>query len=48
MAGLLASWGEDWLNAHLGPLAVDGLMLISAAALLAISWQTRTARGAGR
>jgi hypothetical protein len=37
MAGLLSSWGEDGLNAYLGPLAVDGLMLISATALLAIS-----------
>lgn len=37
MAGLLTDWGEDWWNAHLGPLAVDGLMLIAAAALLAIS-----------
>jgi len=30
-------WGEDWTNAHLGPLAVDGLMLVSATALLSIS-----------
>lgn len=37
MAGLLSTWGEDQWNAHLGPLAVDGLMLISATALLAIS-----------
>jgi len=37
MSGLLASWGEDWWNSHLGPLAADGLMLIAAAALLAIS-----------
>jgi Protein of unknown function (DUF2637) len=37
MAGLLASWGEDAWNAHLGPLAVDGLMLTAATALLAIS-----------
>lgn len=37
MAGLLAAWGEDALNAHLGPLAVDGLMLVSATALLALS-----------
>lgn len=36
MSGLLTSWGEDPLNAHIGPLAVDGLMLIAAAALLAI------------
>lgn len=37
LAGLLTYWGEDRLNAYLGPLAVDGLMLISAAALLSIS-----------
>ena len=37
MAALMSHWGEDWLNAHLGPLAVDGLMLISATALLAIT-----------
>mgnify|MGYP000877978359 CR=1 FL=1 len=37
LAGLLTYWGEDPLNAYLGPLAVDGLMLISAAALLSIS-----------
>ena len=40
MAGLLASWGEDPWNAHLGPLAVDGLMLVSATALLAITRNT--------
>jgi hypothetical protein len=37
LAGLMTYWGEDWLNAHLGPLAVDGLMLIAATALLSIS-----------
>lgn len=37
MAGLLTSWGEDALNAHVGPLAVDGLMLVAATALLAIT-----------
>jgi hypothetical protein len=37
MAGLLQMWGEDRLNAHLGPLAVDGLMLVAATALLAIT-----------
>jgi hypothetical protein len=31
MAGLLASWGEDTLSAYLGPLAVDGLMILAAA-----------------
>lgn len=37
LAGLMTYWGEDWANAHLGPLAVDGLMLIAATALLSIS-----------
>jgi hypothetical protein len=41
MAGLLGSWGEDDFNAHIGPLAVDGLMLIAATALLAISKQAQ-------
>lgn len=42
LAGLLRFWGEDVLNAYLGPLAVDGLMLIAATALLSIS-KERTA-----
>lgn len=37
MAGLLAIWGEDAWGAHLGPLAVDGLMVVAAAALLSMS-----------
>lgn len=37
LAGLMTSWGEDPFNAHLGPLAVDGLMLLAATALLSIS-----------
>lgn len=37
LAGLMTYWGEDWANAHLGPLSVDGLMLIAATALLSIS-----------
>lgn len=37
LAGLMTSWGEDSFNAHLGPLAVDGLMLLAATALLSIS-----------
>lgn len=41
MAGLLQMWGEDSLNAHLGPLAVDGLMLVAATSLLAISRNTK-------
>lgn len=37
MAGLLAAWGEDAFSAHLGPLAVDGLMVVAGMALLAMS-----------
>lgn len=37
MSGLLAIWGEDFWGAHLGPLAVDGLMVVAAAALLSMS-----------
>lgn len=36
MAGLLAYWGEDSLSAHLGPLGVDGLILVGGFALLAV------------
>lgn len=43
MSGVLAAWGEDSTNSHLGPLAVDGLMVVAAAALMATS---RTPRGA--
>jgi hypothetical protein len=35
MAGLLASWHEDPVTAMVGPLAVDGLMVMATAALLA-------------
>ena len=35
MSGLLRHYGEDGLTATLGPLAVDGLMTMAAAALLA-------------
>lgn len=37
MVGLLERYGEDPLNAHLGPLAVDGLMVVCGFALLAIN-----------
>ncbi len=37
MRSLLLSWGEGPFQATIGPAAVDGLMLISATALLAIS-----------
>lgn len=37
MAGLLVSYGEDGLSAAVGPLAVDGLMVVCSTALLAIA-----------
>lgn len=45
LAGLMTYWGEDTLNAYLGPLAVDGLMLIAATALLSISKERPTEHG---
>jgi len=36
MHGLLRSYGEDALTAAIGPLAIDGLMVVSSMALLAI------------
>jgi hypothetical protein len=37
MRGLLAAYGEDGLTAAIEPLSVDGLMVVSALALLALS-----------
>ncbi|MDQ1675712.1 MAG: hypothetical protein QOC93_856 [Actinomycetota bacterium] len=37
MAGLLGFYGEDTLTAALGPLAVDGLMVMATGALIATS-----------
>jgi Protein of unknown function (DUF2637) len=37
MAALLHVYGEDSFSAHIGPLAVDGLMIVCSAALLAIA-----------
>lgn len=37
MSGLLGSYHEDWLTVRFGPLAVDGLMVMSAGALLALA-----------
>jgi hypothetical protein len=37
LSGLLASYGEDAVVAVIGPLAIDGLMVISSAALLSLS-----------
>jgi len=35
LSGLLAHYSESWLTAHLGPLAVDGLMVMASSALMA-------------
>ena len=35
LSGLLAHYGESHLTAHLGPLAVDGLMVMASAAVMA-------------
>lgn len=40
MSALLAAYGEDALTAAIGPLAVDGLMVVASFALLAIGRQT--------
>jgi hypothetical protein len=37
MSGLLGSYGEDAITTAIGPLAVDGLMAVCSAALLAIA-----------
>ncbi|MEV6630076.1 hypothetical protein AB0M54_04915 [Actinoplanes sp. NPDC051470] len=39
-SGLLRFYGEDVLTAHLGPVAVDGLMVMASAALLATARRT--------
>jgi hypothetical protein len=39
-SGLLTYYGEDVLTSHLGPLAVDGLMVMASAALLATAPRT--------
>ena len=41
--GLIGSYGEDAWSAAVGPLAIDGLMLVCSAALLAIGQSKRTA-----
>jgi hypothetical protein len=43
MSGLLAAYGESGLSAAIGPLAVDGLMVVSSGAMLAIADNVRTA-----
>lgn len=42
MSGLLAAYGEDRLTSAIGPLSVDGLMVVASFALLAIG-KARTA-----
>jgi hypothetical protein len=41
MSGLLIAYGEDPLSAHIGPLAVDGLMVVAGLALLTIGADRR-------
>lgn len=43
LSGLLDHWGEDDLTVAFGPLAVDGLMVVATAALLAIGRTRKTA-----
>jgi hypothetical protein len=43
MSGLLAAYGEAGVGAAIGPLAVDGLMVVSSGALLAIGDNVRRA-----
>lgn len=40
LAGLLTFYGEDTVTSHLGPLAVDGLMVVATGALLATARRT--------
>ena len=42
LAGLLATYGENRLTVVIGPLAVDGLMVLSAAAVMATSLTHQT------
>ena len=44
LAGLLAYYGEDPLTVVIGPLAVDGLMVMATASLIATSGRYRTTR----
>jgi hypothetical protein len=41
MSALLTAYGEDPLSAALGPLCVDGLLVVCSVALLAISDNVR-------
>lgn len=44
MSALLRTYGEDQLNSAIGPLAVDGLMVVAGFALLAMSPQDDQAK----
>jgi hypothetical protein len=44
LSGLLAFYGEDWLTSTIGPLAIDGLMVMATGALLAGSARARKPR----
>lgn len=44
MSGLLHAHGEDGVSATMGPLAVDGLMVVSSGALLAVARNVGQAR----
>jgi hypothetical protein len=48
LSGLIRYYGEDGLTATFGPLAVDGLMAVASAALLAVSAQSEIVASAIR
>lgn len=48
MSSLLAYYGEDVLTVWLGPLSVDGLMVVCSVALLAISYNLKRRPEIGR
>jgi hypothetical protein len=48
LSGLLAHYHESALTAHLGPMAVDGLMIMSSAAVMATAAKRRDAADAKR
>jgi hypothetical protein len=48
LSGLLAHYGEDRLTVVIGPLAVDGLMVMSSAAVMATAAKRRAAADAKR
>jgi hypothetical protein len=47
LSGLLAFYGEDTLTSTIGPLAIDGLMIMATGALLAGSSQVKKSRSGG-